>query len=434
MTNILLSLPWPPPARATRPVVPVFLPYAGCPARCVFCAQPVQTGRAPASLAATLRAALACLRQRRDRGLPPAELAFYGGTFTAQPPAALRACLRFFDAVRRRGLAATFRCSTRPDAVDARRLALLRDAGCSLVELGVQSFDSAALAAASRGYDGPTARAACRKVTDSGMRLGVQLMPGMPGVTPEIFLRDMALLCARPAAVKAHAVRLYPCVVMEGTELARLWREGSYTPWTLETTLDALAEAWLMALLARMPVIRMGLAPEKTLAAALLDGPWDPALGARVMARALLRHVRRALAARGLEHVIRMDVPRRCQGFFWGARNELRAAWGDLGLLAPPRWISGSRLHIEARPASETRPNGAGEEKKLKGILADRECFCNKNLPCADSVACGMENTHESGMPREGAPQGKNARKRDQDKRSFNPQSPHPPTDSATDG
>lgn len=364
MTNILFSLPWPLPARATRqPIVPVFLPYAGCPVRCVFCAQHIQTGQAPAPLAATLKTAIACLRQRRDRGLPPAELAFYGGTFTAQPPAALRACLNLFETAYRQGLASTFRCSTRPDAVDAPRLALLRDAGCSMVELGIQSFDDAALAAAGRGYDGACARAACQAVAAAGLRLGVQLMPGMPGVSPEIFLRDVSCLCAAPAAVTPHAVRFYPCVVMEGTELARLWREGRYSPWPLETTLDTLAEAWLMTLYARMPVIRMGLAPENDLAAALLAGPWDPALGTRVMARALFRHVRRELEARGLRRLIRLEAPRHCQGFFWGARSELRAAWADLGLNASPRWISEHVLRIEASLAPVTEVPTQGREE-----------------------------------------------------------------------
>ena len=364
MTNTLFSLPWPLPARATRqPIVPVFLPYAGCPARCVFCAQHVQTGQAPAPLAATLKTALASLRQRRDQGLPPAELAFYGGTFTAQPPAAMRACLHLFETACRQGLVSTFRCSTRPDAVDGPRLALLRDAGCSMVELGIQSFNDAALAAAGRGYDGACAHAACQAVAAAGLRLGVQLMPGMPGVTPEIFLRDVSRLCTRSAAVTAHAVRFYPCVVMEGTELARLWREGRYTPWSLETTLDALAEAWLMTLHARMPVIRMGLAPENDLAAAMLAGPWDPALGTRVMARALFRHVHQALETRGLHRLIRLAAPRRCQGFFWGARSELRTAWAGLGLDTPPRWIREDIVRVEACPAPATGTPTRGREE-----------------------------------------------------------------------
>ena len=72
--------------RANR-ILPVFLPFAGCPARCVFCAQDRQTGvgneggvdRALERAAATLEEISAC---------PPpggVELAFYGGTFTALP-------------------------------------------------------------------------------------------------------------------------------------------------------------------------------------------------------------------------------------------------------------------------------------------------------------------------------------------------------------
>lgn len=348
MTNLFLSLPWPPPARATQqPVVPVFIPYAGCPVRCVFCAQHIQTGQKPAPLALTLKAAQTCLQQRAARGLPPAELAFYGGTFTAQPPDALRACLHFFDRACQQGLVTGFRCSTRPDAIDYRRLAQLRESGCSMVELGIQSFDDAALRKACRGYTGQIAQAACHAVTASGMRLGVQLMPGMPGVTPEIFLRDVALLCTHPATIPAHAARFYPCVVMEGTPLAHLWRTGHYFPWTLEQTLDVLAVAWLMALRARLPVIRMGLAPEADLASALLAGPWDPALGSRIMARALLFYVRRTLAELGTAKLLRLEVPRRCQGFFWGARNELRPHWQSLGLASTPHWITAELLRIK---------------------------------------------------------------------------------------
>lgn len=367
MTNILFTLPWPPPARATlRPVVPVFLPYAGCPVRCVFCAQHIQTGRGPAPLDLTLKSTRAHLLQRKARGLPPAELAFYGGTFTAQPPAALHACLDFFERARAEGLVTAFRCSTRPDAVDSRRLSLLRDAGCDMVELGVQSFHDAALAAARRGYDGGVARAATDAVLAAGLRLGVQLMPGMPGVTPEIFLRDVRLLCEQPVAVPAHAVRFYPCLVVEGAELADLWRRGEYRPWPLDQTLDTLAEAWLMALHARLPVIRMGLAPENELRAALLAGPWDPALGARVMARALLLRVRRALAAGNPKELVRLEVPRRCQGFFWGARGELRPAWAALGLHAEPAWISENMLRIEATsPPGEAVAPFSGREGEI---------------------------------------------------------------------
>lgn len=256
-------LPWPRSTR-TRPIVPVFLPFRGCPVRCIFCAQDVQTGLGgqsggpTSSLARILGGAGERLRARAAHALPLAELAFYGGTFTAMPGKDQEACLEFAAEMLAQGLICAFRCSTRPDCVDARALARLRAAGCETVELGVQSFADAALAASRRGYGGATAVEACSRIKVAGLRLGVQLLPGMPGVSPAIFLADVA----RALEIGADMLRFYPCLVLEGTELARLWRDGGYRPWSLETTLEALACGWLAARAAGRPVIRMGLAPE----------------------------------------------------------------------------------------------------------------------------------------------------------------------------
>lgn len=337
---------------ARAPVVPVFLPFRGCPVRCVFCAQDVQTGLADASplpgtasqaapqvstgIEQVLHEARHNLRQRHDTGQPPAELAFYGGTFTALPESELAACLEMAREALEQGWISTFRCSTRPDRVDTATLLRLRNAGCGVVELGVQSFDDSALAASRRGYTGATALAACAAVRAAGLKLGVQLLPGMPGHKPQHFTHDV------PAALAAgaHMLRFYPCLVLEGTGLAAMWREGSYTPWPLETTLDALAQGWLAAMRAGVPVIRMGLAPEPGLAEAILAGPVDRELGGRVKGRALLLAVREALQAQNMRQKLlpecgfALRLPRAMQGFFWGAGGELRPAWAALGLRA----------------------------------------------------------------------------------------------------
>lgn len=333
-------------------VVPVFLPFHGCPVRCVFCAQDVQTGLADASLrqgaasqaapqistgiAHVLGEARQNLRHRHDAGQPPAEMAFYGGTFTALPENELAACLDLAREALEQGWISTFRCSTRPDRVDAATLQRLRAAGCGVVELGVQSFADSALAASRRGYTGETALAACHTVLAAGLKLGVQLLPGMPGHTPEHFAHDV------PTALAAGAdmLRFYPCLVLEGTGLAAMWRAGSYLPWPLEQTLDALAHGWLAAIRAGVPVIRMGLAPEPGLAEAILAGPVDRELGGRVKGRALLLAVREALQSSAEQQNylpecgFALRLPRAMQGFFWGAGGELRPVWAALGLRA----------------------------------------------------------------------------------------------------
>ena len=334
------------------PVVPVFLPFRGCPVRCVFCAQDVQTGLADAKplpgtaaqavpqvstgIGQVLNEARQKLRHRHDAGHPPAELAFYGGTFTALPESELAACLDLAREALEQGWISSFRCSTRPDRVDAPTLLRLRSAGCGVVELGVQSFNDSALAASRRGYTGATALAACATVRAAGLKLGVQLLPGMPGHNPQHFAHDVPTALA----AGAHMLRFYPCLVLEGTGLAAMWREGSYKPWPLEATLDALAQGWLEAMRAGVPVIRMGLAPEPGLAQAILAGPVDGELGGRVKGRALLLAVREALQAPDLrqkflpESGFALRLPRAMQGFFWGAGGELRPAWAALGLRA----------------------------------------------------------------------------------------------------
>lgn len=327
-----VAVAWPAPPR--RAIVPVFLPFFGCPRRCLFCAQEAQTGRrapGPADIALLLAEARQSLEQRAARGLPPAQLAFYGGTFTALPPEALDACLAFAGDMRAAGLVSSFRCSTRPDSVDAAVLRRLVAAGCAAVELGVQSFSGRALNLAARGYTGERAKRACARVAGAGLALVVQLLPGMPGVTPGVFLGDVR------AALEAgaRALRFYPCLVLDGTGLAALWRAGEYRPWDLELTLDTLAQGWRMARKGGVPVLRMGVAPGEDLARALVAGPWHPSLGSRVLGRALWLEVRELLRTLGRHEAagaIRLDIPAHAQGHFWGHGGELRGRWAALGI------------------------------------------------------------------------------------------------------
>ncbi len=274
------------------PVFPVFLPFAGCPERCRYCAQDIQTGTRPAALAGILEGAGRALELRLSRSAPAAELAFFGGTFTALPEKDQEACMEFTALWRGRGAVCGARCSTRPDAVTPRGLERLRAAGLGLVELGVQSFHDAALAASNRGYGGRTAEKACRMVLAAGLDLGVQLMPGMPGLSPERAVEDARLA----AALRPCCARLYPCLVLEGSALAGDWRAGRYAPWNEEETLKTLAESCRILWGAGVPVIRMGLAPEKELLRNILAGPFHPALGGRARSLALLREIETRLA------------------------------------------------------------------------------------------------------------------------------------------
>lgn len=281
----------PEPEGARPRLLPVFLPHAGCPAacgttgreRCIFCDQQAQSGQAERSLEAhlaALRGELAVLERRGAAGI---ELGFYGGAFTALPHGWPERFLELAAEYGARGVVSGARCSTRPDACDPALLARLRDRGLLMVELGVQSFSDAALAACRRGHDAAQARQGCAAVRAVGLRLGVHLMPGLPGGSLHSLLAD----ASECAAQGAESVRLHPCLVLARTPLARLWQDGGYRPWPLEKALAACGLTVLRLWRAGVRVARLGLASEASLLGAVLDGPWHPAFGQRARSRAL---------------------------------------------------------------------------------------------------------------------------------------------------
>lgn len=328
----------PEPSRQPRPpVFPVFLPQAGCPGRCLYCNQPAQTGQALLSATdAPLSDVLARARAdvlARPEAAGLVELAFYGGTFTALPAPWPERFLDLAAELRALGRVCRVRCSTRPDAVTPALLADLRARGLDLVELGVQSFQDAALAASRRGYDGATALGACRMVAEAGFSLGVQLLPGLPGMSGpegvEDFARDVAAVAGLAPGGTPELVRLYPCLVLEGTGLAELWRAGAYAPWELPATVDALARALLSLWGAGVPAARVGLVEQAGLR--ILAGPRHPALGQMARARALFLHVSGLLATLPTP-ASTLYVPPRWQGEVLGQGNELAKDYAGLGL------------------------------------------------------------------------------------------------------
>lgn len=319
-------IPAPKRQKRKNSLFPVFIPFAGCPHRCVFCSQNAQTGQESRPLSEVLQQLDADLAKARKAGRGPYELGFFGGTFTALPDPWPERFLAAAARHREAGAVCGVRCSTRPDAVSSESLARLKELGLDMVELGIQSFDDDALRRSGRGYDGKTASDACDIVRRSGLGLGIQLMPGLPGDRPGVFRNDVEIALR----LAPDCVRLYPCVVMEGTPLAETWRRGEYRPWRLPRAVEELAEALNRFREAEIPVIRMGLAPEAEMNTSLLDGPWHPAFGQSVKALALYRHLKPHLQKH--PGPVALAVPRRLQGEFLGHGNELLPEYETLGL------------------------------------------------------------------------------------------------------
>jgi histone acetyltransferase (RNA polymerase elongator complex component) len=114
-------------------------------------------------------------------------------------------------------------------------------------------------------------------------------MPGLPGGDA-----GEALMSLRQALeFKPSFVRIYPTVVIDGTELADLWKSGGYSPWSLDEAVDVCADMLHLCRRVDIPVIRLGLHGDPQLEENLLAGPYHPAFGqlvrSRLWRRALLQ-------------------------------------------------------------------------------------------------------------------------------------------------
>lgn len=286
--------------KARKPlIVPVFLPNQGCPHRCVFCDQETITSQAagPIHAGAVTRVLDQALRSPRFSPRGDGEVAFYGGTFTLLPRAKMQELLAAVAPYLQRGLFDSIRLSTRPDAVDSETLLFLRSFKVKTVELGAQSLDDDVLNLSRRGHSGRDTIESARLLRGYGFRLGIQLMAGLPGDSAEKFLATVD----RVVEIHPDMVRLYPAVVIEGTELARWYRRGHYEPWGLEEALEICTEAVIRLEQSGIPVIRIGLMSSSSLreAGQVLAGPWHDAFGHLVRSNIYHRRIDPYLPLRG---------------------------------------------------------------------------------------------------------------------------------------
>jgi histone acetyltransferase (RNA polymerase elongator complex component) len=259
-------------------IIPVFIPHAGCPHRCVFCNQSAITGTSPAvpdraEIFRQVEKFLSFSRQRTGR----IQIAFYGGNFLGLMDGRATSLLEAAaDCVTRRRVD-TLRFSTRPDTVTAANLERISPYPIATVELGVQSMDDRVLEKSGRGHTASDTVRAVDRLRRLGFEVGIQMMVGLPGQD-----RSSALASARAiAALTPDFVRIYPTVVISGSRLARWFHEGRYEAMSLETCIREVKEILEIFGEKEIPVIRVGLQASRDLEdpETVLAGPYHPALG-----------------------------------------------------------------------------------------------------------------------------------------------------------
>ena len=302
-------------------IIPIFIPHIGCPHRCIFCDQEKITAQSAQAIDGDyVRSVVKQAVHSRtfDAGRNP-EVAFYGGTFTGLPAERMKELLDAVGPYIEDGLIRSIRVSTRPDFIDEDRVSILKASHVDTVELGVQSMDDRVLAMARRGHSAADVIQAVLLLREDGLKVGVQLMPGLPGDSEET-------LCATIEAVISLApdmARLYPALVIAGTGLARMYEAGTYRPLTLDEAVNRCADGTIRLEGSGIPVIRIGLMSSPSLLepGRIVAGPWHPAFGFLVRSRIYHQAIEPDLPARGTAGQIRIVASAKEVPLLRGHRN-----------------------------------------------------------------------------------------------------------------
>ena len=255
-----------------------FIPGLGCGRRCVYCDQRAITRDAGAvATPEDVRRVVASI------GVP-VELCFFGGSFARVGAPLMR---EFLDAIRlgKAGSAVTF--SSYPGDFDGESgrdvIRILKNYPIATIELGIPSLDPAVLSACRRDDDAGMIIRSVKRLRDSGFHVGVQMMIGLPRQTEASVLSDVASLAGLMLDSAGWDFRLYPCLVLEGTELEAMYRRGDYVPLELEEAVRSAGRALTAAERNGFSVIRVGLLESAGLRKSVVAGPYHPAFGELAM-------------------------------------------------------------------------------------------------------------------------------------------------------
>lgn len=251
------------PVRTSSGVAPVAVltgPYP-CPGKCIFCPEaqgfpksylPLEPG---AQRAANHRfdpfkqtAARIKTLEHNGHATDKIELLILGGTWSAYPPhyqeRFVQRCLDAMNGTESSSLLDAHQANenaahrnvglvmeTRPDYVTLDEVKRLRWLGATKVQMGVQSLDDKILDANWRGHTVEDSRRAVRLLRLAGFKLHLHWMPNLLGATPASDIEDFQRLWDDPA-FRPDELKIYPCSLIEGTELYNRYARGEYRPYT----------------------------------------------------------------------------------------------------------------------------------------------------------------------------------------------------------
>ena len=252
------------------PVAVMTLPMK-CPGECIYCPTYPTTPQSYTPESPAVLRARQCgydagkqvrlrLKILSEMGHPTdkVELIVMGGTFLAYPEdyqyQFIKGC---FDALndeesatleeaKRLNETASHRCTglcieTRPDWCQQEQVDRMLEFGTTRVELGVQTLNDEIYRLVRRGHKVADVVKATELLKEHGFKVHYHWMPGLPGSTPEEDL-ELSRQLFSDARFRPDGLKLYPTMVVEGTELEKWYQDGRYQPYADDTMTNLVAD------------------------------------------------------------------------------------------------------------------------------------------------------------------------------------------------
>ena len=252
------------------PVAVMTLPLK-CPGQCIYCPTYLVTPQSYTPESPAVLRGRECgydakkqiklrLKVLSEMGHPTdkIELIVMGGTFLAFPKdyqyQFIQDCFdalngkesATLEAAKKINETANHRCvglciETRPDWCRQEEIDRMLEFGTTRVELGVQTLDDEIYQVVRRGHTVEDVVQATTLLKEHGFKVHYHWMPGLPGSTPEMDL-ELSQRLFDDARFRPDGLKLYPTMVVGGTELEEWYRDGRYQPYDDDTMINLIAE------------------------------------------------------------------------------------------------------------------------------------------------------------------------------------------------
>lgn len=128
---------------------------------------------------------------------------------------------------------------TRPERITPQHAYILRRLGCTKVQMGIQSLNEQIREQNDRHTATAQIQSAFETLRLFGFKTHIHAMVNLLGATPELDKQDyLRLVNDKP--FQPDEIKLYPCVLVDGTGLCAHYNDGAWQPYSEEELIDVL--------------------------------------------------------------------------------------------------------------------------------------------------------------------------------------------------